>query len=113
MRTINKARRAFDRGQGKAANAYDNPNEVFGVSGAAALYSSKMIKQISIDGEFFDEDFFAYKEDVDVAWRARIFGWGAAYVPGAIAYHERGWKTGSREKQPLFIRQHSFANRHQ
>ena len=40
--------------------------------------------------EFFDEDFFLYKEDVDLAWRLRIYGWKTVYQPKAVAYHGRG-----------------------
>jgi len=110
---INKARRAFDRKAGqKDAVAIDEPMEIFGVSGAAAMYSRKMITDVMLDKQFFDEAFFAYKEDVDVAWRAQLLGWLAVYVSQAIAYHERGWKSGSRSKQPLFIRRHSYINRY-
>lgn len=42
------------------------------------------------DYEFFDEDFFMYKEDVDLAWRLRLYGWKAVYEPKAVAYHGRG-----------------------
>ncbi|MBP1157458.1 MULTISPECIES: glycosyltransferase family 2 protein [unclassified Paenibacillus] len=110
--TINRARRAFDRGQNEPANQWSKPSEVFGVSGAAGLYSKKMVEDISIDGEFFDEDFFAYKEDVDVSWRAQLMGWKAYYEPKALASHERGWKSGKRMDQPLFVRRLSYINRY-
>lgn len=42
------------------------------------------------DYEYFDENFFMYKEDVDLAWRLRLCGWKAVYTPGAVAYHGRG-----------------------
>jgi GT2 family glycosyltransferase len=109
---INKARRAFDRGSGKSAAIWNDGSEIFGVSGAAAIYSRKMIDDISIDQQFFDQDFFAYKEDVDVAWRAQLLGWFSYYVPEATAFHERGWKQGARNQQPLFIRRHSYINRY-
>jgi GT2 family glycosyltransferase len=76
------------------------------------MYSRSMINDVLMDGQFFDETFFAYKEDVDVAWRAQLFGWTSYYVPEATAIHERGWKGGSRSKQPLFIRRHSYINRY-
>ncbi|WP_261302622.1 glycosyltransferase family 2 protein [Paenibacillus andongensis] len=109
---INKARRAFDRGAHQTSDHFQHTEEVFGVSGAAAMYSREMINDISIDGEFFDEDFFAYKEDVDVAWRAQLLGWKAIYEPAAIAYHERGWKEGGRSSKPLFVRRLSYINRY-
>src|SRR5207253_6018231 len=52
-------------------------HEVFGVSGAAAVYRKSCIIDVTINNEYFDEDFFAYREDADVAWRARLFGWRA------------------------------------
>ncbi|MHA0856167.1 glycosyltransferase family 2 protein [Paenibacillus sp. CMAA1364] len=104
--------RAFDRGSGELSSKWDKSGEVFGVSGAAALYSRRMIEDISINGEFFDSDFFAYKEDVDVSWRSDLLGWKSYYVAEAIGYHARGWKQGSRTTQPLFIRRASYINRY-
>jgi len=114
---MNKFRRATDRKAGDHIGTQhnrneDNINKVFGVSGAAAMYSRTMVMDILLDGQFFDEAFFAYKEDVDVAWRAQLYGWSAIYVPVAVAYHERGWKTGMRIKQPKFVRRHSYINRY-
>lgn len=109
---MNKARRAFDRGAEEPATNWQESGMVFGVSGAAAMYSRQMIEDISVDGEFFDSDFFAYKEDVDVAWRAGLFGWLAYYDAGAIGYHERGWKVAGRSSKPMFIRRISYINRY-
>ncbi|KTD83767.1 glycosyltransferase family 2 protein [Paenibacillus etheri] len=109
---MNRARRAFDRGAGEPADQWTQSGLVFGVSGAAAIYSRRMINDISVDGEFFDADFFAYKEDVDVAWRAELFGWQGYYDAEAIGYHERGWKTSGRNTKPLFIRRISYINRY-
>ncbi|WP_339220601.1 glycosyltransferase family 2 protein [Paenibacillus sp. FSL H8-0332] len=109
---MNKARRAFDRGAGEPADQWNESGEVFGVSGAAALYSRRMIEDISVEGEFFDADFFAYKEDVDVAWRAELFGWKAYYDAEAIGYHERGWKTSGRSGKAMFIKRISYINRY-
>jgi GT2 family glycosyltransferase len=104
-------RNAADLAAGEPAAAWTSPREIFGVSGAAAVYRRAMIAEISEGGQFFDEDFFAYKEDVDVAWRARHLGWTAAYVPSARAVHRRGWKPGGRRSVPLFVRRHSYQNR--
>lgn len=109
---MNRARRAFDRGAGEPVEQWTQSGPVFGVSGAAALYSRRMINDISVDDEFFDADFFAYKEDVDVAWRAQLFGWQGYYDAEAIGYHERGWKTSGRTRKSLFIRRISYINRY-
>ncbi|WP_338554882.1 glycosyltransferase family 2 protein [Paenibacillus sp. KS-LC4] len=104
-------RQAYDLASGEPAAEWNELREVFGVSGAAAVYRRAMIADIQMDGQFFDEDYFAYKEDVDVAWRAQKLGWKAYYVPSATALHHRGWKQGGRRSIPLFIRRHSYQNR--
>lgn len=62
----------------------DESADVFGPTGCFALYRGTMLKQIG----GFDERFFAYLEDADVAWRARAAGWSCRYEPSAVAYHE-------------------------
>jgi GT2 family glycosyltransferase len=109
---MNRARRAFDRGAGEPAVNWQESGPVFGVTGAAAMYSRRMIDDISLDGEFFDSDFFAYKEDVDVAWRAQLLGWQSYYDAAALGYHERGWKTAGRSDKSMFIRRISYINRY-
>ncbi|MNC53163.1 hypothetical protein D3C75_1025510 [compost metagenome] len=76
------------------------------------MYSRRMIEDISVGGEFYDGDFFAYKEDVDVAWRAELFGWQAYFDAEAIGFHERGWKTAGRGGKSMFIRRISYINRY-
>lgn len=104
--------RHFDRGSGERDDGrYDRPEWVFGATGAAALYRRRMIEDISIDGEFFDEDFFAYREDADVAWRAQLLGWKCLYMPSAVAYHVRTVLPSNRRSQPAVINMHSVKNR--
>jgi len=89
---LNYMRKPYDRGQNeKDEGQYDDKTEVFGACGAAALYRRELVKEISINGEFLDEDFFAYYEDLDISWRAKILGWRCIFVPTAIATHVRGW----------------------
>lgn len=109
---MHKNRQAKDRGSGEEIEQFSSSGEVFGVSGAAAMYRRQMIDDISWNGQFFDEDFFAYKEDVDVAWRAQWMGWKAYFLSSAVGYHERGWKEGTRRNQPLFVRRLSYINRY-
>ncbi|OXM14207.1 glycosyltransferase family 2 protein [Paenibacillus herberti] len=108
---LDAARQARDRGAGEPAAAWLVGGETFGVSGAAAMYRRSMMEHVSIRGEFFDETFFAYKEDVDAAWRAQLLGWQALYVSEARALHARGWKEGGRAAVSLFVRKHSYENR--
>lgn len=63
--------------------------EVFGVSGALPMYRSEALQDVVLEGEVFDEDFFSYKEDVDLAWRLRIAGWTAFSVMDAVTFHDR------------------------
>jgi GT2 family glycosyltransferase len=85
--------------------------EVFGVSGAAAVYRKSFINDVTINGEYFDEDFFTYREDADVAWRGRLFGWRALHVPGAVGYHVRTVTPERRRSLPAAINMHSVKNR--
>ncbi len=59
------------------------PRPIFGPTGGAAAYRRTMLDDIG----HFDEDFFLYLEDVDLAWRARLRGWSSLHVPGAIVAH--------------------------
>jgi len=68
-----------------------DPVEVFGPSAAAALYRREMLEEIGL----FDERYFAYYEDVELAWRARRAGWRCLYVPAARVLHIHS-ATGSR-----------------
>jgi GT2 family glycosyltransferase len=96
--------RHFDRGWGEPdTGQYDRAEYIFGATGAAALFRRKMIRDISISGEFFDEAFFAYREDADVAWRAQLLGWRCVYAPGAVAGHVRQVRPGSRTHVPRLI----------
>jgi GT2 family glycosyltransferase len=70
-----------------------------------------MIEDITIAGEFFDNDFFVYREDADVAWRAQLMGWKCLYVPYAKGYHVRKALPGNRRALPPEINMHSVKNR--
>jgi len=85
---------------------------VFGVSGALPVYRRVAVLDVSPDGKLFDEVFFAYKEDVDLAWRLKIFGWNSCVISAARATHERGfgsdkkWDAAQYSKQKLSSRNH-------
>lgn len=87
-----RSRQPRDRGYGRPDRGeFDRDEEVFGACGAAALYRRAMLAGI-VDpgGQYFDESFFAFYEDLDLAWRARRLGWTAAYRHRAVGYHARG-----------------------
>lgn len=104
--------RHLDRGSLEVDNGhFSNFEFVFGATAAAALYRREMIDDISISGEFFDSDFFVYREDADVAWRAQLFGWKCLYAPNARGYHVRKALPGNRRALPAEINMHSVKNR--
>jgi GT2 family glycosyltransferase len=75
---------AFDRLLGTPVGGpARRPTEVFGASAGAALYRRAMLEDIG----GFDDRFFMYLEDADVAWRARMAGWRSTYTPGAVVWH--------------------------
>jgi GT2 family glycosyltransferase len=75
---------SWDRAGGRAAAQGPGADEpIFGPSAGAALYRRQLLEQLG----GFDEDYFIYLEDVDLAWRARWLGWRAVYVPAARVYH--------------------------
>ena len=90
-------RRAVDRGEGEPdTGQYDTRTDVFGVGGAAPLLRREMLDDVRLGDEWFDADFFAYFEDIDLCWRARLRGWGFGYAPAAVARHHRGGTGGRR-----------------
>ena len=105
LRHLDRGNRTADRGQ------YDRPEYVMGATAAACLYRRSMIDDISLFGEFFDSDFFAYREDADVAWRAQLLGWRCVYHPAAIAHHVRTVVPENRRSLSAAINMHSVKNR--
>lgn len=94
----------YPRGRGEGTEvSFKNQPEPFSVSGGSSLYRNAVFKRIGL----FDEDFFAYYEDVDVSWRARLAGFSAVYVPESIAYHKIGGTSG---KMKGFTTYQSFKN---
>jgi len=85
--------------------------EVFGASGAAGMYRMSFLRDVAIDGEIFDEDFFAFREDADIAWRGRLFGWRSIHVPPAVGTHVRRVTPERRRELPPEINMHSVKNR--
>jgi GT2 family glycosyltransferase len=113
-----RSQRHLDRGAGEPdLGQFDKAEDVFGPSGAAALYRTKALQDVAIfssspsGGQFFDEDFFAYREDADLAWRCRLMGWNSIYVPDAVALHRRRVTPERRSQLPAIINYHGVKNR--
>ncbi len=105
---IHSNRKVSERGAGEIDQGqYDQSESVFGVSGALALYRRKSLEQTKLGEDYFDSFFFAYKEDIDLAWRLRHDGWDNWYLPTAEALHPRTVKelgSGTSWKQRVFNR---------
>lgn len=83
---------AFPRGRGEPVSALkEYGTGIFGASGGASLYRVAMLKEIGL----FDQDFFAYYEDIDLSFRAQLAGWKVGFVPEARVYHQGG-KTSAQ-----------------
>lgn len=109
---ILRSRRQYVRGYQRLVDGYcKQSTAIFGPCGAAAFYRRTMLEDVSIYGEYFDEAFFVHKEDVDIAWRAQLFGWKSYYIPQAVGYHVRTFHPGQRKGMSVEIRRHAIKNR--
>ena len=86
---------SFARGRGKDIHAYETEDKIFSACAGAAIYRKKIIEKIGS----FDEEHFAYLEDTDIGYRARIYGYENWYAPKAIVYHVGSGTSGSRYNQ--------------
>ncbi len=103
---IYRTRQVVERHSGKLDDGKETaPLAVFGVSGAAPIYRRRALEEVSPQAEFFDEDFGSYKEDVDMAWRLQWAGYGALYVPAAVAYHDRSLQSKG-QKSPRALKKY-------
>lgn len=83
---------AYQRGVGRSSKGYNREREVFSACAGAAIYRREVFEQIG----YFDEMHFAYLEDIDVCYRAKIFGWHNRYCPTAVVYHVGSGTSGSK-----------------
>jgi len=85
---------------------------VFGITGAVLLCKKEMLEDLRFKNDYLDEDFFVYREDADLAWRAQLRGWGAVYEPRAEALHFRHVLPTRRRQISRLINYHSLKNRY-
>jgi GT2 family glycosyltransferase len=85
----------FARGKGKNIHLYEKEEPIFASCAGAAIYRRKIFEKIG----YFDEEHFAYLEDVDIGYRARIYGYENWYAPKAKVYHVGSGTSGSRYNQ--------------
>ena len=86
---------SFARGRGKDIHAYETEDKIFSACAGAAIYRKKILEKIG----YFDEEHFAYLEDTEIGYRARIYGYENWYAPKAIVYHVGSGTSGSRYNQ--------------
>lgn len=107
-----RCQRHLDRGGDlPARGAYPLSEYVFGVTGAAAFYRRACLEDAAVDGEIWDEDFFLYREDADLAWRAVWRGWRCIYAPDVTAWHVRKVLPQNRRCTHPAANYHSVKNR--
>lgn len=106
-----KGRKPIERGYGQPdLGQFEKPGLVFGACGAAVLYRKQMLEDIAITpGEYFDNDYHMFYEDLDISWRANKFGWKTFYNPKAIAYHVRGATAKTKKPKLKFLEAYYFA----
>ncbi len=90
---------SIGRGHLEPEEKYSQMEEVFFGSGCASLYRREMLEEVGL----FDGDFFAYAEDTDLGWRARLEGWKSYYVPEAVVYHHHSRKFGIYSSTKAFL----------
>lgn len=111
------ALRHFDRGAEKIyCGQFDTPSYVIGGTGACLLLKTSCILDVALARdevytELFDDSFFAYREDAELAWRCTRLGWKTRYEPEAVAYHVRRVTPERRKSLPNEINAWSVRNR--
>lgn len=94
---------------GLASNRKSPDDPLLGPSGNCALYSAELLREVEqVGGEYFDAEFFCYAEDTDLAWRAVLLGYRAAYAEEARIYHKGSISSGGPNSD--FVLYHGIRN---
>lgn len=83
---------AYNKGKDKSVNNYNKEKKIFSACAGSAIYRVSILKETGL----FDEAHFAYLEDVDIGYRARLMGYKNIYAPKAVCYHAGSGFSGSR-----------------
>lgn len=95
---------AFAYGKDRPVENYEKERRIFAACAGAAIYRKEVFQEIG----YFDEKHFAYLEDIDIGYRAKIFGYENWYLPEAVVYHVGSGTSGSRYNE--FKIHHSSRN---
>ena len=95
---------AYALGKDRPWKDYLKPRKVFAACGGASMYRRSVFEKIGR----FDEAHFAYLEDIDVGYRAQIYGYENWYCPRAVVWHVGSGTSGSRYNE--FKVRHSSRN---
>lgn len=107
--SLAKNRRPVERGYNQLQKEeFLAPGFCFSVCGAAAFYRRLVVDELKISGQFFDEDYFAFYEDLDTGWRMNLYGYKCYYEPNAVLYHHRG---GSNAQRKGFLKKYQITGR--
>jgi GT2 family glycosyltransferase len=90
---------SIGRGRLEPGDRYDKEAEVFFCSGCASFFRREMLEDIGL----YDDDFFAYAEDTDLGWRARLAGWKCIYSPKAVVYHTHSASSSAYSHLKAFL----------
>jgi len=108
-----------DLGQGTIDHGQHNQANIIGPSGAAALYRLSALETVLESGNYFDDNFFMYKEDCDLAYRLYLHGYKSKLISEALIYHDRSSSGGSlwqrftnRMGRSKAVKSWSFINQH-
>ncbi|MDE5696095.1 MAG: glycosyltransferase family 2 protein [Lachnospiraceae bacterium] len=85
---------AFARGKGKNADRYTRDCDIFAACAGAAIYRRELLEESQVG--LFDEEHFAYFEDIDIGYRAKIYGYRNRFAANSIVYHAGSATSGSR-----------------
>lgn len=100
----------------KNSRSSEKEEYVFGPNGSCPLYRRTMLEDIKFwNGQFYDETYFAYAEDLDLHWRAQLAGWRCLYLPSLTSWHVHSASVGGKVRlidKPAFFQQLVLRNRH-
>lgn len=122
---IFRSRRVANAGHGEEDRGqYDQEKEIFAAEGAAPILRKSALEEMRVLGEIADREMFWYGDDLDLAWRMRLFGWKQVYSPAVVMYHDRSttkgmsrkWtdyfrRIGDRKKIPIFKKRLDWRNK--